>query len=187
MIATPEKLAAANKATVESLLSVSATAMASAERLAALNLNTARALIEDSMSTLKTLSEAKDPQAFINLQTSIAQPGAEKLVAYYRSVYEIATQNQAEITKLMESQLADLNLSLNAALDEASKSAPAGSDVAIAAVKSALAAANSTYDSVSKAARQVVDIAEANVAAATGAAVKAVGTTTAAKPARKSA
>lgn len=186
MIATPEKLAASNKATVESLLSVSATAMASAERLAALNLNTARAMIEDSMANLKALTEAKDPQAFVALQTSLVQPGAEKLVAYYRSVYEIASQNQEEISKLLESQFAELNKTMNAALDEAAKSAPAGSDVAISAVKSALAAANSTYDSVSKAARQVVDIAEANVSSATSAAVKAVGAT-AAKPARKSA
>jgi phasin family protein len=186
MIATPEKFAASNKATVESLLSLSAAAMSSAERLAALNLNAARAIIEDSMANLKTLTEAKDPQAFVALQSAMIQPGAEKLVAYYRSVYEIASQNQEEISKLLESQFAELNKNVNTALDEAAKSAPAGSDVAISAVKSALAAANSTYDSVTKAARQVVDIAEANVNSATNAAIKAVGAT-AAKSARKSA
>lgn len=186
MIATPEKLAASNKATIESLLGVSAAAMASAERLAALNLNTARAMIEDSMAHLKALTEAKDPQAFVTLQTSLVQPVAEKLAAYYRSVYEIASQSQEEITKLLESQFAGLNSTMNAALDEAAKSAPAGSDVAISAAKSALAAANSAYDSVSKVARQVVDIAEANINAATSAAIKAVGSA-AAKPARKSA
>ena len=38
-----EQFTAANKATVDSLLSVANTALASAERIAALNLNTARA------------------------------------------------------------------------------------------------------------------------------------------------
>ncbi|THF64298.1 TIGR01841 family phasin [Pseudothauera rhizosphaerae] len=185
MTITPEKIAASNKVAVESLLNVSATALSSAERLAALNLNTARSLIEDSLANLKALAEAKDPQAFAALQGSFVQPGTEKLVAYYRGVYEIATQNQEEITKLLETQFAELNKNLNTALDDAAKSAPAGSDIAISAVKSALAAANSTYDSVSKAARQVVDIAEANVTTATNAAVKAVGST--AKAARKSA
>ncbi|THF65806.1 phasin family protein [Pseudothauera nasutitermitis] len=185
MITTPEKLAATNKAAVESLLGVSAAAVASAERLAALNLNTARALIEDSMSSIKALSEAKDPQAFLAVQQSLVQPGTGKLVAYYRGVYEIATQNQEEITRLLETRFAELNKDLNAALEAAAKSAPAGSDVAIAAVKSALAAANATYDNVTKATRQVVDITEANVTNATTAAVKAVDAVT--KQTRKSA
>ena len=41
MFTTPEQFAAANKATVDSLLSLANTALASAERIAALNLNTA--------------------------------------------------------------------------------------------------------------------------------------------------
>ena len=48
-----------------------------------------------------------------------------------------------------------------------SKNAPAGSDVAVAAVKSMLAAANSAYDNFTKVAKQATEIAEANVAAAT--------------------
>ena len=48
-----------------------------------------------------------------------------------------------------------------------SKNAPAGSDVAVAAVKSMLAAANSAYDNLTKVAKQATEIAEANVSAAT--------------------
>ena len=47
------------------------------------------------------------------------------------------------------------------------KSAPAGSDVAVAAVKSMLAAANSAYDNLTKVTKQATEIAEANVNAAT--------------------
>ena len=42
MITTPEQLVAANKASVDALLSLANTALASAERVAALNLNTPR-------------------------------------------------------------------------------------------------------------------------------------------------
>ena len=66
-------------------------------------------------------------------------------------------------------------------LDKASKSAPAGSDVAVAAVKSAIAAATSAFDNMNKAAKQVSEIAEANVAAATNATVKAVGSSAGSK------
>ena len=47
------------------------------------------------------------------------------------------------------------------------KSAPVGSDVAVAAVKSAMAAANSAYGTFSKTAKQVAELTEAGVAAAT--------------------
>lgn len=176
MFATPDQFATANKANVETLLSLANTAFAGAERLAALNLNTARTLLEDSMASAKTLMSVKDAQEFMALQSSLAQPAVEKAVAYARSVYEIASQSQEEVSKLVEAQVAELNKSVAAALDKAAKSAPAGSDVAVAAVKSAIAAANSAYDSVSKAAKQVAEIAEANVAAATSATVKAVST-----------
>ena len=133
----------------------------------------------------KALLAAKDVQELINLQASLAQPIVEKAVAYARSVYEITSQSQEEVSKVFEGQVAEINKGVASALDKAAKSAPAGSDVAVAAVKSAIAAANSAYDSMSKAAKQVAEIAEANVAAATNATVKAVSTTakTAAKKA----
>jgi phasin family protein len=175
MLTTPEQLAAANKANVEAMLTLANTAFASAERFAALNLNTARAVLEDSVNNAKTLLGAKDLQEVISLQATLAQPSVEKAVAYSRSVYEISAQTQEEFSKLVEAQFAEVNKNVASSLDKAAKSAPAGSDVAVAAVKSAIAAANSAYDTMSKAAKQVAEIAEANVAAATNATVKAVG------------
>jgi len=180
---TPEQIAAANKANVESLLTLANTAFASAERLAALNLNTARNLLEDTVANAKALMSAKDVQELMNIQATLAQPSVEKAVAYSRSIYEIASQTQEEIGKIFEAQFAEANKSVTSALDKAVKNAPAGSDVAVAAVKSAIAAANSAYDSMTKAAKQVAEIAEANVAAATSATVKAVGTAPKAKKA----
>lgn len=175
MLTTPEQLATANKANVEAMLTLANTAFASAERLAALNLNTARAVLEDSVNNAKALLGAKDLQEVISLQATLAQPTVEKAVAYSRSVYEISAQTQEEFSKLVEAQFAEVNKNVASTLDKAAKSAPAGSDVAVAAVKSAIAAANSAYDTMSKAAKQVAEIAEANVAAATNATVKAVG------------
>jgi phasin family protein len=175
MNAMTEQLASANKANVETLLSIANTAFASAERLAALNLNTARAMLEDSVASAKSLLAVKDVQQLMAMQTTLAQPAVEKAVAYSRSAYEIATQTQEELSKIVEGQFAELNKNIASALDKAAKNAPAGSDVAVTAVKSAIAAANSAYDSMNKAAKQVADMAQANVAAATSASVKAVG------------
>jgi phasin family protein len=177
MFATPEQFAAANKASVEAMLTLANTALASAERIAALNLNTARSLLEDGVANTKAILGAKEPQEALAVQASLAQPNVEKAVAYTRSIYEISAQSKEEVSKLLEGQFGDFQKQVAGLLDKAAKSAPAGSDVAVAAVKSAIAAATSAFDSMNKAAKQVAEIAEANVAAATNATVKAVGAT----------
>lgn len=181
MYTTPEQFASANKANVEIMLTIANTAFASAERLAALNLNAARMLLEDSVNNAKSLLAVKDPQDLMNVQAAVAQPAFEKAVAYSRSIYEIATQTQGELSKIFDSQYVEMNKNVTSALDKAVKGAPAGSDVAVAAVKSAIAAANSAYETMNKAAKQVAEMAEANVAAATSATVKAVGSAAKAK------
>ena len=179
MYNTPEQFAGANKANVETVLTIANTAFASAERIAALNLNTARTILEDSVNNAKSLLAAKDAQELVSMQAALAQPAFEKAVAYSRSIYEIATQTQEEFSKIFDSQYVEMNKNVTSALDKAVKNAPAGSDVAVAAVKSAIAAANSAYETMNKAAKQVAEMAEANVAAATSATVKAVGATAA--------
>ncbi len=180
MFATPEKFLASQKAAVESVFSVANAVFAGTERLVALNLNTARTALEDSLNATQDLLSIKDFQDLSALPASLAQPAADKLVAYTRSVYEIHTQTAEELLALAEAQRAEANKAVFAAIDTLAKNAPAGSEVAFSAVKSAVAAANSAYDNASKAVRQVAEAAEANVLAATNATIKA------AKPAAKS-
>lgn len=172
-----EQFASANKAAIDSMLSLANTALASAERIAALNLNTARSVLEDSVSGTKAILGAKDPQEAASIQASLAQPNVEKAVAYSRSVYEISAQTQEEMNKMLEAQFGGFQKQIADMMEKATKSAPAGSDVAVAAVKSAIAAATSAFENMKKAAKQVSEITEANVAAATNATVKAVGAT----------
>lgn len=172
-----EQLANNSKANVEVALKAINASFGNLERLTALNINTARALLDDNLNNTRAFMAAKDVRELVGLQAAMAQPLVEKLAAYNRSVYEIASQNQAELARLVEGQVADLNKQFTTALDSAAKSAPA-SDVAVAAVKSALAAANSAYDNANKVVKQVAEIAEANMTAATNATVKAVSTAT---------
>lgn len=181
MSLTPEQFTNTSKAVVDSLLSLSNTALASAERIAALNLNTARSVFEDSVSSTKALLDAKNPQEAIAQQASQVQPNVEKTVAYTRSVYEITAQAKDEMTKLIEAQYGEFQKRLSSLLDQSTKTLPIGSDVAVAAVKSAINATNSAFDSLNKAAKQVSEITESNVAAAANAAVKAVSATSTSK------
>ncbi|HXZ94197.1 MAG TPA: phasin family protein [Burkholderiales bacterium] len=167
MYVTPEQVQAANKANVEAVLSLAATQFAAIEKLANLNASAIKAAFEDSLANTRALLGAKDVQEFVNLQSTLAQPAIEKAIAYSKSAYEVATEANGELSKMAEKRIAEWNENFVSILDKATKNAPAGSDVAVAAVKSMLAAANSAYDNLNKVAKQATEIAEANVAAAT--------------------
>jgi phasin family protein len=172
MYATPDQITAANKAGVEALLGLAHSNFAAFERLSALNFNATKTAFEDAMNHAKALMNVKDVQELVNLNVAAAQPSLEKAIAYSRSVYEVTSGTQAEMTRLLETQASEYNRNVAGLLDKFAKNAPAGSDVAVAAVKSALAAANSAYDSMTKVAKQATEIAEANFAAATKDVVK---------------
>ncbi len=70
----------------------------------------------------------------------------------------MTTATQVEFGKLIEEQVAEFNRQVVATLDRMSKNAPAGSEVGIAALKSGIAAVNSTYDNLSKVARQFAEV-----------------------------
>ncbi len=168
-----EQFVTANKAAVDSLLSVANTALASAERIAALNLNATRAALEDTVSGVKAALNAKDPKEALSIQSALAQPAVEKAIAYSRSVYEITAQTQQEMTKLLEAQFGDIQKSMAGLLESAAKSAPAGSEGAVAAIQNAIAAANSAFGNMNSVAKQFADAAQANIASATKAVTSA--------------
>lgn len=169
-----EKFAAAAKANSEIAVTVANTLLAATERLAAHNLNTARALIADSTAIGTSLYGIKDAQALLAVPASLAQPSIEKAIAYSRGIYTIVTETQAALSRVFESQYATLNREVLSSIEAAAKHAPAGSEVAVTAVRQALDAANSAYDNITKATKQAVEVAESNVEAATSATLKAV-------------
>jgi len=167
MYVTPEQIQAAGKASIDSILSLYTAQFAAAEKLANLNANALKAAFEDSIANARALTGAKDVQELIGLQSTFAQPTVEKAIAYSMSLYEAATEANAEFAKMNERRVSEWNENFVSLLDKAAKSAPAGSEVAVSAMKQMIAAADSAYDNLNKVAKQASEIAQANVAAAT--------------------
>lgn len=143
------------------------------ERLALLNLAAARSAFESSLSNFEALLGVKDVQAFVNLHKELSAPTLEKGVEYSRNVIAIAAEAKDKIAKEVEVHVADANAKVSGLVEKALASAPAGSEVAVAAVKSAIKTASEAYDGLNKAAKQAAEVAEASVAAATEATLKA--------------
>jgi phasin family protein len=175
---TAEQVLAAQKSNVQILFGLTGKAFEGVEKLVELNLQVARAALGEAGDTATAALSVKDAQELMALQASLLQPSAEKAAAYSRHVYEIAAATNAEVAKVAEAQMADAQKKFLGLVDSASKNAPAGSENAVALMRSAVAAANNAFDSVQKAAKQAADVAEANFQAMTATAVKATSQAT---------
>ena len=173
MFQAPEQFIALNKANLEAAVRLAGIALEGAERMLELQLKTAKSAFADGVQQAKAVTEIKDVQELAQLKNTLAQPTLEKATSYVKSVYDVAATTQSEINKLVEEQVAEFNKQVVSGLDKVVKSAPAGSEVAVAAVKSAITAVNSAYDNLSKSAKQFAEMTQANVEVATTQAVHA--------------
>ena len=167
-----ESLASVNKATSDFLLSAANTALGSSERFTNLNIETTRSVFENSVSKAKALMDAKDLQEAIAIQASLAEPSNEIATAYFSSLYEIFSQNQEALTQMLEVQFGDFQKSASSLFENTTKSAPAGSEIVVAALRSTFNATNTAFNNMNNVAKQFVETAQSNMAAATSAAVK---------------
>jgi phasin family protein len=173
MYTTLAQVAELQKGQVDALYAFSHALFDATEKLVDLNLAAAKALLDESAEKTQALLGVKDLQEFMSVSGGFAQPAVEKLVSYSRNVYGIASGTSAELSKIVEAQVADGNKKVSELVDFATKNAPAGSEPAVSMIKTAVAAANTAYDTFAKSAKQAVDVAESNFAAATQASLKA--------------
>jgi phasin family protein len=150
------------------------------EKLMELNINTAKAALENSSATARRLLAAKDPQEFFSLTTANTQPSAEKALSYSRQVASIAADTGAEFSRAAESQFAEVNRKVISLVDEVTKNAPAGSETYVSAFKTAISNANAGYEQFSKTTKQAAQAIESNMNAAVSQFSQAAGKATSA-------
>jgi phasin family protein len=180
-----EQLAAAQQANAEVMMALLRTAFNGVERLTALNMAASREFFSNTVANAQQLMGAKDAGAVAKLNAELAKPNVDKWVDYSRSVYDLVTSMQKEVTSVMESQYSSFTKNAATAVEKAKTSAPVGGDVFAATMQSMLGASTKAFDQMTSMAKQLSDIAEANMKTATTATTKAVSATAAA--AKKSA
>jgi len=184
MFAFPEQFSNATKANLESQFAMfsalTSKTFESMEKLVDLNINTAKAALENSSATTRRLLAAKDPQEFLSLTTANTQPNAEKALSYGRQVASIAADTSAEFSRAAESQFAEVNRKVISLVDEVTKNAPAGSETYVSAFKTAISNANAGYEQFSKTTKQAVQAIESNMNAAVSQFTQAAGKATSA-------
>jgi phasin family protein len=171
MFSNSEQFTSATKALFESHIAavhaLSRTTIEGVEKAMALNIAATKASVEKSIADAKQLSSAKDPQEFFSLTAAQAKPTAENLVSYSRHLTDIAAGIRAEFTKAAEAQFADTKSKVTALVENVTKNAPAGSEQAVAFLKSTIDNASAGYEHLTKTSQQAVASVEAHVVEAT--------------------
>jgi phasin family protein len=173
---TADQLIAAQKANMQTLFGLTSKAFEGVEKLVELNVQASKTALNEAAQSTQAAFGVKDVQELLALQASLMQPLAEKTAAYSRHLYDIAASSGTEFGQAVEAQTTDTQKKFMALVDNAAKNAPAGSETAVAMMKSAVAAANNAFESVQKAVKQAADVTEANFNAVTQTAVNTAKT-----------
>ena len=172
-----DQFTAANEAAINQFAYFAQLSLANVERFAELSLASARDSVEQATAHAQSLAGAKDLHEVIAINSAAVEPVLKRAYALSRTAYETAAETNNEVKRVLDKQAAEYNRAAVAALEEAFKYAPAGSETVVENVKTAIAAAQSAYNNVAAINRQIYDTVEKtveqNVATVKSAATKA--------------
>jgi phasin family protein len=155
---TPEDLM---KMQSEMASAASAAAMKTLEgfrKLTDVNLQAARASLEQSADQINALLAAKDVSTLTSLVTSFAQPSADKFTNYARAVYAVTSETNADLAKMVQDQIAKANVQLAAGIEQLARSAPSGSEGGMSFIRQAMSTANASYEQFNDQMKKVVEM-----------------------------
>jgi phasin family protein len=162
MSQAPEQLAGWQRAAIDTTIACAQSALAGAEQLLRLNLEAARTALEQHGQAARALLGTSDPQDLMRLRTRLAQQSMQQAAAYAQDVYDLVSATQAQLAQHVQRQLAGFGEDLVRRAGEDGQ----GAEVAVAAVKSSLAASAAMMENLNRATRQFADLSEATIRAA---------------------
>ena len=158
-------LAEIGRAATESAARAARISMDSAERAFTIQLEYAKGAVAQATLNARAVAQVKDVQELFAVRARIAENAMENLIGYSRSLYEVASEAQSEYSRLAEERMARFQAAVTEGVEQAAKAAPAGSDVAVAAIRSQLAATTAAFDTFTKAAKNLAAYADAGITA----------------------
>lgn len=149
------------RTTVESAARAARISMDSAERAMALQMDYARGALKRATQNAHAMGQARDVQELMAMRTRMAEVAIENLVGYSRNLYEVASEAQSEYSRLAEERMARFQQAVTDGVEQATRGSPAGSEAAVAAIKSQLAATTAAFDTFTKTAKNLASYADA--------------------------
>lgn len=147
-----EAVTAAQAASADTAMALMRNTLDAIDRLAALNLNTLRDSLEASANQSGKLAGVKDISKAAEI---LAQPNMDRTRAYYHQVYELMSEMQEQMTKVMQAHYAALSESATSASQAFAANAPVGGDAFAKAMKAMLDSSAQTFERLNETAHQI--------------------------------
>ncbi len=176
---TTEQIAAVQATSLDIWIGLTSKTLEGVEKLINLNLQTMKSALVGAQENARKVCAAKDAAELLGLQPSLWQLALEQAQAYRQQLADIASATRADFAKVAGAQYEANKRQVQDAIDNAAKGAPAGSEAAVAAWQSALAASTTLCESMQQAAKQAAELAESNWSTAAAAASNAAKQATA--------
>jgi phasin family protein len=114
-----------NKAGYDTAIRLATLSLDKIERLAKLNLKTAKSAFAEGVENASAIAGVKDVNGLLALNAELTEAGVQNAIGYTRSVYGIASDLQSEFTALAEETFAAYKKGMNEMTNAAAKIAPA--------------------------------------------------------------
>ncbi|TCG02856.1 hypothetical protein BZM27_52735 [Paraburkholderia steynii] len=101
----------------------------------------------------------------------------EKMQTYSRQLFDVVSSTQAEFARTAQARCEAYGRQVQSVVEDVAKNAPAGSEAAVAALDTAIKAANALYETLQKTSEQVAEVARSNLDMAASVASKSAGRT----------
>jgi phasin family protein len=158
-----DQITAANEAAINQFTQFAQLSLANVERFATLGLDAARESVEQAAAHAQSLAGAKDVHEVIALNSAALEPVMKRAYFYSRTVYETAAETNNEVKRAVEKQAAEYNKAAVAAMEEAFKYAPTGTEALVDNMKTAIATAQGAYNNLATINKQIYDTVEKSV------------------------
>lgn len=157
-----EKLQAAQQANLNSVQELTTKLTATATKLGKLQQDALTQLSKTQFDYASKLLAVRDFSGFLELQSAFFSPSAllEKQLSFNREVFAALNETQQQVSQFTEQHVAKGREQLNEVIEQLAGHAPAGTESAVTALKSAVSNVNEAYDQAEKAAKNAADIAE---------------------------
>lgn len=141
------------------------------ERVAMLNLSTARSTVEMALSSMSGLTGTKDLRVTTYLHKHLT-PALEQGAQYTRNFIEINSNTRHKIAERVENKIAEQQNEFHHLIERSLDQGPLASQKAVSMVKSAIRATTDTLEGINEAAKRAGEMVEASTSAVVNATAK---------------
>lgn len=154
---TEEQIAETRKANLDLVFDMTNRSVEYLGKLAALNAQAIRSMLEDAFGLAQKSLSVKEPQEWAALQDGVAALMADRMQNYRQQLFDLVSVTQAEFARIGQAQCEAYGYQIKSVVEDVTRNAPTGSAATLTALDSAIAAATTLYETLRSSGQQAVE------------------------------